>query len=1062
MMLTTLCGTACAEHSVVEENGFRVEMKTDKDSYAAEEAISVTLSVRNMNDAAVNNVVLENFAPAGFAGTNTYQEVPTLAPGASGTVTSRYVPFNIPNTGDETPLLLLMALLLGSGAGLAFLAGKKNSRIARRVFALLLSVAMTGSCFSGQIAFAAEDDGDTVQRMIDVSCTVMIDGAPVVLQSSVRFSSEGVTREEWIAALVGVMGYDIVDDGRYTFDDWYLASDPAVIETAIRCGLLKLEPDGDNIVRVYPQASATRDFLASTANNGLMFTNIGSEVPAWDDYARVPHKEAARMAVDFGLLNLVENAFCATRVVSEQEKNQAVRAIRKIQGGPDIPETPISNVKFAENVIETTLWFTVNEEAKIVTVFEPEKARGWRVGEVHVLHSTNPAEEDIAIKITSIRENGSVLLVHYEHPEMHEAIESLELAGSYDGLMYLTPAEGVTISPYPGTMVSQSRESVSDTVAINQGFSFSIDLGDDSEVGGSISIKNVEYRFSASPYWRFPFVTLDEVYVALNSELELNGSITLLDAPSFSGDSDDMLEWSKSLGDIKIPVGGGFNLSAELDFVVESDGIQIVFEWTCDVKNGVQYTSGDWIKPVFDANPSEITPKLSGSVEPKVEFELEGEFLRTIRLLEVGLEVGVNIGGELKTYSDPTIFCVDGLIYLFVKLFAEFGPEVLGLRLECEVINEDNVWDSLKVEGHWEETGKVEECTRGSGKYAGTVKDVGNGNAIYRAKVEVYKNGRSKDLTYTDSDGKFVGIELPSGKYTLRVSAAGYVPYETTISIVGGQTTQVPVQLMLGREDEAQSGSRVYTISGRVTDASTGYGLGGVRVTFHDASLFGVGAAATTVATDSNGYYSASVKAGIYEVAATKPEYVPSGRTLTVLGGQSNINFSLSPENQSAEGNSLRAVLQWGAEPSDLDSHLSGPTGHVYYYNMSVSNASLDVDDVTSYGPETIVLQDTESGIYRYYVHDYSNRDSRYSTAISDSGANVALYNGSTHLYTIHVPEGEDGTLWHVFNFDPQTMEIELINSFSYQSEPEYVGGYYYRSNDPVDNEKTYTEDKHR
>lgn len=62
-----------------------------------------------------------------------------------------------------------------------------------------------------------------------------------------------------------------------------------------------------------------------------------------------------------------------------------------------------------------------------------------------------------------------------------------------------------------------------------------------------------------------------------------------------------------------------------------------------------------------------------------------------------------------------------------------------------------------------------------------------------------------------------------------------------------------------------------------------------------------------------------------------------------------------------------RIVLTWSSTPSDLDSHLSGPlsTGerfHVYYSDMSAFDngetvATLDLDDTSSYGPETITLK---------------------------------------------------------------------------------------------------------
>ena len=77
-----------------------------------------------------------------------------------------------------------------------------------------------------------------------------------------------------------------------------------------------------------------------------------------------------------------------------------------------------------------------------------------------------------------------------------------------------------------------------------------------------------------------------------------------------------------------------------------------------------------------------------------------------------------------------------------------------------------------------------------------------------------------------------------------------------------------------------------------------------------------------------------------------------------------------------------KITLNWGEAPRDLDSHLfitdtEGNQNHVYYGNSEVTINDtiiyLDVDDVTSYGPEVISIpQFPVEGSYHYYVHNYS------------------------------------------------------------------------------------------
>jgi uncharacterized protein YfaP (DUF2135 family) len=126
-------------------------------------------------------------------------------------------------------------------------------------------------------------------------------------------------------------------------------------------------------------------------------------------------------------------------------------------------------------------------------------------------------------------------------------------------------------------------------------------------------------------------------------------------------------------------------------------------------------------------------------------------------------------------------------------------------------------------------------------------------------------------------------------------------------------------------------------------------------------------------------------------------------------------------------------VLTWGQTPRDLDSHITGPNlaggrFHVYYGNRNyyydnMLYCNLDVDDVTSYGPETVTIYHQTEGMYRYSVHDYTNRHSTTSYILSNSGAIVRVYFGAELQQTFYVPTNRIGTLWTVF---------ELVNGVIY------------------------------
>lgn len=146
----------------------------------------------------------------------------------------------------------------------------------------------------------------------------------------------------------------------------------------------------------------------------------------------------------------------------------------------------------------------------------------------------------------------------------------------------------------------------------------------------------------------------------------------------------------------------------------------------------------------------------------------------------------------------------------------------------------------------------------------------------------------------------------------------------------------------------------------------------------------------------------------------------------------------------------VRIVLRWGEKPRDLDSHLVGPTSsgstfHIYYRKKrhieSSLMADLDLDDTTSYGPETTTIYQAIPGEYVFMVHDYTNRMETSSSKMANSGAYVEVYLGKSSVaaYTFYVPNF-DGTVWTVFKYNSETGVITLINKMSYQSAPENVG----------------------
>lgn len=156
-------------------------------------------------------------------------------------------------------------------------------------------------------------------------------------------------------------------------------------------------------------------------------------------------------------------------------------------------------------------------------------------------------------------------------------------------------------------------------------------------------------------------------------------------------------------------------------------------------------------------------------------------------------------------------------------------------------------------------------------------------------------------------------------------------------------------------------------------------------------------------------------------------------------------------------------VLRWDATPADLDSHLTGPATanpndaarfHTYFDAPgslgTAPQALLYHDDTDSFGPEQTRINVVQPGVYRFYVHDYTNRDSTNSTAMSNSGAVVTLHHSGTpnlpegqnlgpKVAEISIPTNKVGTVWQAFELDSRTGILNKTTTFSNVSDPASV-----------------------
>lgn len=286
---------------------------------------------------------------------------------------------------------------------------------------------------------------------------------------------------------------------------------------------------------------------------------------------------------------------------------------------------------------------------------------------------------------------------------------------------------------------------------------------------------------------------------------------------------------------------------------------------------------------------------------------------------------------------------------------------------------------------------------------------------VPNAQIEIYRNDALITACSVADDGSYTA-SLMSGTYKVCVTADGYIGFTSYIAITANETTYTETFLMV-EGDEQESG----TATGTVFNALTGTGIESVTVIARTGWNNTSEGSQLNLAlqTDASGKYSITLPLGNYTLELTKDGYISSYINIIVQSGTTaDQNGTMSPV---ITGDSFRIVLSWGANPSDLDSHVEGMRTngtwfHVYYadqyaYDGDVRVCDLDVDDTTSYGPETITLNTTTEEPYYYYVHKYAGNGT-----LPTSEAKVRVYQGEALIAEYNVPTDlEAARYWNVF-----------------------------------------------
>lgn len=121
----------------------------------------------------------------------------------------------------------------------------------------------------------------------------------------------------------------------------------------------------------------------------------------------------------------------------------------------------------------------------------------------------------------------------------------------------------------------------------------------------------------------------------------------------------------------------------------------------------------------------------------------------------------------------------------------------------------------------------------------------------------------------------------------------------------------------------------------------------------------------------------------------------PSSRLFIINGALNSSDLLPAPVAASGQG-AITVTLTWGSNP-DVDLHAFEPTGvHVYYANLRGQFGFLDVDDVTSFGPE------------HYYLSCQALRDNNLAVGRYRFGVNYFFgFSPEVATLTVKTPSSE-------------------------------------------------------
>lgn len=895
------------------------------------------------------------------------------------------------------------------------------------------------------------------------------------------------TRAEWIAMLANMMEMNLNADPEkivYHFADTQDIPEGIAIETAYAYGIVpdyRIEDEEQDVPVFEPNELATREFAAYTASRAVGFDQPTENVPACNDSSELQYSSEVWYALENDIMRLKDGYFYPSDPLTDNDVQIIRNAIARILESEIVePNEAYDNSEYAENVLKDEIAgvkdYTIIENSDntfTVTTAKSNALSKALPGDTIVLAPNGKYPQGVPLKVLDNGVSGSKRILTCSEPELEDVYNVIDFAGQATALTNkISAADGVDVTYNANGSIdsgSDSENNIQTMRNINVGGSHSlpgkltfdvkkVELSDKLTLKGSVEVEIPDITcILDADVGILSGIDVNEFTFSLTEKVQLKGDLEYQLAESGyeltnAAGKTRFVSGRKELGRVPFAIGTT-GLSVDLVFFVNVDiKGNITITYTIVGKEGFQFKNGSpRIIKDFSDSLDFLAVKGSGSITLGAALDLAVGFgvLHGFDIIGVTIDIGpaVEVSFTPHVLATQSLYCGDAHLYATSKItldqetvVGKFLKDVRHYTLEKELLKNDRN-NPLRIGLHIENGNIVNACTFGTGGVSGRVVDAVTGSAINGGRVQVYlKEGSTEKLIrsrFTGNSGRYSIDNLEGGTYRISIAANHYARYEMQVTVQDNQMSYLETARMIARSGDM--GDLLIT----VVDARTGEQLDNYKYYLREGSNNTTG---NVVKTGESAVAECLVelKAGYYTLQVSKDGYGTSQKNVTVSSGTES-NGKVVMKGSSSTGNSdaaLTVIMSWSDTPSDLDSHMFGPgvadsqdTFHTwfsnkdYYGNSDQPIANLDLDDTDGIGPETTSVYTLQTGKYDFYVHDYSNKGETGSYELSDSGATVEVFIGDVKVKEYYVPSGKEGTLWHVFTYNPSTNVVTDVNT---------------------------------